>query len=287
VIFLLAALLWQSDWNTAFTKAKQEHKLVLVDYYQAPCHRCFDIEHLADDEPAFARALGDFVLLRVDLAHTAVPPEHRYSPPAFVIFDADGRERLRIADDHATLRADDWHLPVSRKSVTLVDPHAERYGSFEVGSIVDPIVQFHTAASVFVQAAELFDTGHDLEANFLVANAYTRLKMTEHARDAYGAAKKIAEKQGNAAAAQVADVQSALTFIAEQRAAHAVELLKPLTNAPANRETEALIWLALGHAYEAALDNAEAVGAYRHAEALAAEGSRTRADATASLKRLH
>src|SRR5438067_12306706 len=97
-VLILAAprFQWQSDWNAAFAKAKQQHKLVLVDYFQAPCPKCVDIEHLADTDPALAPALSDFVLLRVNVGVTAIPPAYRHTPPAGVVFDAEGRERLRV-----------------------------------------------------------------------------------------------------------------------------------------------------------------------------------------------
>src|SRR6266568_5436597 len=135
MIFLLAALVWQSDWNTAFAQTKQQHKLVFVDYYKAPCPHCFEIEHLVRDE--LGRALDDFVLLRVDLARGDVPPQYLYEPPAYVILDAGGRERLRIYDNHG-LRADDWHGTESKKRIELRDPYAERESYVEVGGVIQP-----------------------------------------------------------------------------------------------------------------------------------------------------
>lgn len=285
MIFLLAALLWGKNWNAAFSQAKQQHKLVLVDYGQAPCPQCFEIEHLIRNEPALGKALVDFVLLRVDFEGNDVPGQFRYESPAYVIFDADGRERLRIDNDHG-FRAHDWHAEESHRSIELRDPHAERKIIVDVGGVIQPIARFGAAAPAFVQAAELFDAKRDLDAHFLVASTYARLRMTEHARAAYAEAKKVAEARGNPAAAQIAEVQSALTYVSEQRAAHAVELLKPLTKTPADRNLEALIWLSLGQAFLAETDREEAIGAYKRAEAFAPEGSRTRAEASAALKRL-
>lgn len=266
MIWVLAALVWQTDWNTAFTQAKEQHKLVFAAYVQAPCPKCVDVNHLAEQDPALALALSDFVVLRVDLAHTSIPAAYRYQSPAFVIFDAGKRERLRIDDVNGQLRGYDWHFPST--------------------SFSEPINAIHAAAPAFLKVNELFDAKHDLEANFLLATTYHRLRMTDHARAAYAEAKKIAERQHNAALAQSADVQSAYTFVADGRAAHAVELLKPLTKAAVNRDTEALIWLTLGHAYEAATDKKEAVDAFRRAESLAAAGARTKKEAAAALKRL-
>jgi len=232
MIVLLAALLWQSDWNSAFAEAKQQHKLVLVDYGAAGAL-----------EPALEHTLADFVLLRMK-------PAER---PAIAIFDPGGRERFRAEGNAARL--------------------------------TESIREIEKAAPSFVQVADLLDARRDLDANFLLASTYTKLKMTEQARDAYAEAKKIAEGHGRPAAAQSAEAQSAFTYVAEERAAHAVELLKALLKTPVNREVEAIVWLLLGHAYEAATDRAEARDAFRHAQTLAAPGSRTQKEASAALGR--
>jgi tetratricopeptide (TPR) repeat protein len=284
--FLIAALVWQTDWNATFAQAKQQHKLVLVDYYKAPCPNCFDIEHFVRDGQPLAHALDDYVLLRVDLSHTAVPLAHRHEPPAYVIFDAGGRERLRIYDDHGRFRADDWHSSETKTVIEHRDSHATRNGSTDETGVIDPLATFRAAAPQFVKAAALFDAKRDLDAHFVVATTYHRLKMTKHARAAFAEAKKVAEREGKPAIAQSAEVQSAYTYVTDGRAAYAVELLKPLSKTPASKEIEPVIWLTLGHAYEAATDKAQAVEAFRRAQSLAVEGTRTRAEAAAALKRL-
>jgi tetratricopeptide (TPR) repeat protein len=266
MIFLLAALLWQSDSNTAFAQAKQQHKLVLVEYVQAPCPKCVDVEHLADKDPALKAALSNYVLLRVDLAKTSIPAQYRYTPPAYVVFDADKHERMRIHETNGVMHAEDWH--------------------FAPQSFSEPIEGIAASAPAFVQAAELVDAKRDLEANVLLATTYHRLKMTEHARAAFAEVEKIAQRQGNAAMAQSAKVQSAYTYVTDGRAAHAVELLKPLAKTPVNRDIEALTWLTLGHAYEAATDKKQAVEAFRRAQSLSPSESRTYKEAGAALKRL-
>lgn len=250
---------WQNDWNAAFALAKQQHKLVFVNYVQEPCPKCIDV----DSDPMLAPALTDFVRLRADVAR--IPAANRLTPPAFAIFDADGRERLRVRESGDLMRADDWHLSSSYK---------------------EAIEGIHAASPAFVKVAELFAAKRDLDANFLLATTYHRLKMTEHARAAFGEAKKIAERQGKPAIAQSAEVQSAYTYVTDDRAAHAVELLKPISKAPASKDIEPVIWLTLGHAYEAATDKAEAIAAFRRAQSLAPEGSRSKAEAAAALKRL-
>ncbi|HEV2720579.1 MAG TPA: hypothetical protein VG323_11220 [Thermoanaerobaculia bacterium] len=231
MIVLLAALLWQTDWNGALAQAKQEHKLVFVDYGTA----------VAQD-PMLEHTLSGFILLRMK------PTE----PPAIGIFDFDGRERFRAVANAAGL--------------------------------AETIRGFEKATPELVQVAEMIDAKHELDANFLLASTYARLKRSEQARDAYAEAKKLAESYGRLAAAQSAEAQSAFTYVYEERAAHAVELLKALVKTPVNREVEAIIWLLLGHAYEAATDNNEARDAFRHARDLAVPGSRTEKEASAALK---
>jgi tetratricopeptide (TPR) repeat protein len=267
MIWLLTLILaaprfqWQSDWNAAFALAKQQHKLVFVDYFQAPCPKCIDIEA----DPALAPMLSDFVLLRVNVAVAKIPPAYKHTPPAYVVFDEDRRERLLVRESNGALRADDWHIS---------------------SSFAEAIGGVHAARPAFVKVAELFAAKKDLDANFLLATTYHRLKMTEHARAAFAEAKKVAERQGKADIAQSAEVQSAYTYVTEGRAAHAVELLKALAKAPVNRVTEAVTWLTLGHAYEAATDKADAVAAFRRAQSLAPEGTREKKEASAALARL-
>lgn len=272
MIWLAAVLLaatpiqWQSDWNAAFNQAKAQHKLVFVHYTQTPCAKCVDVNQLAEKDPLLAKALSDFVVLRVNVANTSIPAVYRHQSPGVAIFDAGKRERFRVDDVNGELRGYDWH--------------------FTSTSFSEPINAIHAASSAFVKANELFDAKRDLEADFLLATTYHRLRMTEHARAAYADAKKVAEREHNAALAQSADVQSAYTFVTDGRAAHAVELLKPLTKTAVNRDTEALIWLTLGHAYEAATDKKEAADAFRRADSLAAANTRTKQEAAAALKRM-
>jgi len=272
MIFLLAALLWQNDWNTAFAQAKQQHKLVFVDYTSAKCTPCQEVERVVLPNETMERELAGFVLLKVDLDHSTIPQEHRYAPPAYIVFDWDGRERFRI-DGENELRADDWHQLWDVKN----NLNYPLYGPFDT---------FRASAPAFVKAAELFDAKRDLDANFLVASTYHRLMMTEHARDAYAEARKIALREGKPAVAQSAEMQSAYTYVTERHAPQAIELLKALAKTPVNREAEALIWLTLGHAYDAATDKTDAVAAFRKALSLAAAGSRAQKEADAALERL-
>ncbi len=65
--------------------------------------------------------------------------------------------------------------------------------------------------------------------------------------------------------------------------ARAIKLLKELASRPVNSTSEALIWLTLGHAYDAALDRNAAIGAYQHVQAVAPRDSRMYAEAGGAL----
>ena len=249
---------WQTDWNTAFAKAKQEHRLVFVDYTSEGCGECQNVERLTLGSPEMMQHLADFVLLRVDTKYTKVPSAHQVSDlPAYLVYDPAQRERLRIAGHDAGA-----HLTVAN------------------------LERIHLAAPAFLQAADLLDAKQDLEATFLVANAYGRLKMESRARDTYAEARKLAEQKGDAAAVRIAEVQSASTFAQQGDAAKAVRLLKELTQRPAPGDSGAITWLALGHSYEKAKDTKSALDAYIRAQSMAASGSRTATEAGESAARL-
>jgi tetratricopeptide (TPR) repeat protein len=249
---------WQTDWNTAFAKARQEHRLVFVAYTAGDCSECQNVERLTFGSPAIMQHLADFVLLRVNPKYTKVPSAHQVSEmPAYLVYDPAQRERFRIAGHDAGA-----HLTVIN------------------------LDRIHRATPAFLQAADLLDAKQDLEATFLVANAYGRLKMESRARDTYAEARKLAEQRGDAAAVRIAEVQSASTFAQGGDAPKAVRLLKELTQRPVHGENEAITWLALGHAYEMAKDRKSALDAYTRAQSLAPSGSRTAVEAGESAARL-
>lgn len=249
---------WQTDWNSAFAQARQEHRLVFVDYTAGDCSECQNVERLTFGSPAMMEHLADFVLLRVDTKHARIPSAHQVSDlPAYVVFDPAQRERFRIAGRDAGA-----HLTVAN------------------------LDEIHRAAPALLKAADPLDAKQDLEATFVVANTYSRLRMESRARDAYAAARKLAEQRGDAAAVRIAEVQSAATFAGQGDAAKAVRLLKELAQRPAPGESGAITWLALGHSYETAKDPKGALDAYLRAQTLAASGSRTAAEAAESAARL-
>jgi hypothetical protein len=248
---------WQTDWDTAFRIAKEQHRLVFVDYTAGRCGECHDVEMITFKSPAIMEHLSDFVLLRVDVDFST-HSHHLAEVPAYVVYDPAERERFQIVGKGA--------------------------GSHLTAVNLEEIRQ---AAPAFLRAAELLDAKQDLEAAFLVANTYSRLKMASRARGAYADARKIADQRGDSAAAQIADAQSAFTFAREGNAPKAIKLLKALSEQPVNRDNEAILWLTLGHAYGVAKDTRSARESYTRAQSLAPRDSRTYAEASESIARLH
>ncbi len=253
-----ASPVWQTDWKTAFRVAKEQHRLVFVAFSASWCGECHDVEMITFQAPATMEALSDFVLLRVDIDLSAIPASYRLSDlPAYVVYDADERERFRI---------------VGKGAGSLLT--------------VQNIEEIRRAAPALVHAAELVDAKSDLEATFLVANTYSRLKMGSRARAAYAEARTMAAKRGDEATAQIAEAQSAFTFSRGGDPSRAIKLLKRLAEKPANQETGALIWLTLGHAHEEAKERQAALESYLHAQSLAVRDSRAYVEASESIARL-
>jgi tetratricopeptide (TPR) repeat protein len=247
---------WQTDWDTAFQMARQQHRLVFVNYTAGWCGECHNVERITFQSPYIMQRLSDFVLLQVDIDFSK-HAHHLTEVPAYVVYDPAERKRFEIVGKDAGA-----HL-------TAVN-----------------LERIRLAAPAFLQAADLLDAKQDLEASFLVANTYSRLKMASRARQAYADARKIANQRGDPAAAQVADVQSALTFAREGNTPKAIKLLKASTAKPVNRDNEAIIWLTLGQAYDMAKDTKSALDSYERARSLAARDSRTYTEAGESLERL-
>jgi uncharacterized protein (TIGR03067 family) len=290
---------WLTDWDAAFRLAKQRHQLVFVDYFstayrandnatpdllrlrdaeaspidETPYHsiRRATFPPAPDIEPAFKHPdvlnrLSMFVLLRVDVSRNAVPAAHReYSPPVCVIFDEDQRERYRI----------------NARNLDSLYPH--RGGPSMTGHS-EELDRFRMAAGAFAEAAALFDAKRDLDASFLAANTYSRLRMGEQARAAYEEAKKIAALHSNQAAAQLADVQTAFSFAYSGDPSRAIRLLEEMAKAPVNEENEGAIWLTLGHVDEIEKNTAAALDAYLRAQSVTSPGSATYAEAGRRLR---
>jgi len=244
---------WLSDWNAAFTAAKSERKLVFVDYFATWCKPCAEMDKSVFPLPGVQTKLDEFVTLRVDFDSGKLASSHNVSMlPTYVIYDPSQRERFRLTGTKTPeefLRA------------------------------LDAVRAHHEAV---LKASDLYDANKILEGGLLLGNTYSRIGMVNEARAVYKDAKAAAERDKDAASAQMTDALSAFTFAREGDPKRAVKLLEKLATAPADRETEALIWLTMGNAKRLAKDNAGALAAYDRVIALADPGSAVRAEAEAA-----
>src|SRR5262249_43068681 len=82
--------------------------MVFVDYVANSCKPCSDVERIVLPGVAAKGGLRDFILLRLDVDRSKIPAIRRFTPPSYVVFDPEERERFRIGGEHL-LFADDWH----------------------------------------------------------------------------------------------------------------------------------------------------------------------------------
>ena len=245
---------WQSDWNASFLKAKEQHRLVFVDYFATWCEPCRQMDATVLQDPEVLRRLSDFVLVRIDIDRNKAGRTHRVSAlPTYVVYDPAERERFRIT------------------------------GSKPTDLFSTAVETIRLSAPAFIRAADLLDHQKDLDAAFLVGNTYSHLRMTDDARAAYQQARKISEQQGKTESAQMAEVLSAFTFAREENPSRAIKLLKGLAAKPASRENGALIWLTLGNSYHLAKDSKSALDAYQRVLSIAAPESTAYKEATAAI----
>ena len=253
----LQPLAWQTDWKTAFASARGQNRLVFVDYFATWCKPCHDMEDMVFVLPSVRERLADFVLLRIDVDKNNIArAQHVDAFPTFIVYDAGERERFRILGERAPL--------IFRKAMDDI----------------------RSVASKFVNASDLFDQKKDLEAEFLVGNTYSHLGMGDQAREAYARAHKLSEARGEKGSAQLADALSAFTFAREGNPGRAIKLLQKLAAAPADRDTEALIWLTMGNVQRLANDPKAALEAYQRAQSLAKPESTAYKEAAAAMASL-
>ena len=87
---------WVYDEVEGFEIAKQEDKLVMLDFYASWCAACKELDHLTYADPAVAARLADYVNVKLDFTRTSETTKaltEKYQIPGLpvVIFtDADG-----------------------------------------------------------------------------------------------------------------------------------------------------------------------------------------------------
>lgn len=243
-----------SDWSAAFQRAKQEHRIVFVDYFATWCEPCRVMDQTVFSSAEVQQKLSDFVQLRVDVDRSTIGNFRNVQAlPTYVFYDFDGRELLRIE------------------------------GAKPIGVFLPALDQFRGVAPSFLKVADLIDAQRPVEANVLLGNTYGKILLFEKARAAYEQARKDAEKSKDAETAQKAEVLSAFTFAREGNPSRTIPLLQKLLTHPASREAEAFVYLTMGNAYRLSKDSKSARDAYEHARSSATADSAIFREATAAL----
>lgn len=249
---------WLSDWQTAFQTAKEQHRMVFVDYFATWCAPCQAMDKNVFSDAGVQQRLSDFVLLRIDFDRSKIAAKHGVDGlPTYVVYDPAERERFRI---------------VGERSIALFS------------AAIDDI---RGTTSAFLRAAELFDSGQDVEADFLAGNTFSHLGMTDRARASYAEARKAAEKKNDQPSQQLAQALSAFTFVRDGKSSRAIKLLRDLVAKTSDPNAQALIWLTLGNAYRSAKDDKAARESYQRAVAVAPPASDAFSEASAAMAQLH
>jgi thiol-disulfide isomerase/thioredoxin len=211
---------WLKDWKEAFRIAKQERKLVFVDYYADWCAPCRMMERDVFPTPAVQARLREYVLLRVDVDHLApgVKLPTRVLPN-YVIYDSGERDCFGFS------------------------------GGMPAAAFLSRLDLIRDGVPFMVRAADLFEQEKDVEGWTEAAKGYTKVGAAERARKAWQRVQRGAAAKRDHAKAQVAEINGAFTWVLEGQGKKAVKLLKTIARAPANPETGGLCWFVLGQAY--------------------------------------
>lgn len=235
---------WETDWSTAFGMARQEQKLVFVDYFATWCGPCKVMDAKVFPDPQIQRRLAGFVRLRVDVDKGGVARAHAIQAmPTYAVYDPGERERFRF---------------MGSKTVPILTAALD-----EIGSV----------APMMLQASSLVDAKDTARSALFVGNAYRQIGMGIEARNAYDASRKAFQKQGDAAAAQIAEADSAFTWAMTKNAGKAVSLLETLSASPASPENEPALFYLLAQAKGIGGDRRGADEAHRRVVALSPAGS--------------
>jgi len=96
----VGALSWETEWDSAFTRAKNEGKPVLVDFYADWCVWCKRLDSTTLNDPQVVAILQDRVIpLKLDVEGHGREPAGVHgveSLPTVVVLSANGEELGRI-----------------------------------------------------------------------------------------------------------------------------------------------------------------------------------------------
>ena len=237
-------LTWETDWDTAFTRAKAERKLVFVDFYASWCEPCRQMESQTLRAPAVVDVLSKFVLLRINVDSSTKDEELRVrKPPWFSIRDPWQRQIAALSTYYeARLFA-----PRMQRLVDLMPP--------------------------FIESGEELNRGETADAFMTRANIYDRAGALPDARLSYLKAAEKARKGSDEALAQRALIEAAVALIRNDKAAEGIAELRKLVTAAHDRDLEAAMWFAIGFGEEQRYKTKQALEAYQRAAATATAGS--------------
>ena len=149
---------WQ-DWSdAAFTKAKAEKRLVLLDLGAVWCHWCHVMEETTYKDPKVVELLAKhFVAVRVDqdLRPDLSNRYEDYGWPATILFDASGRELVKFAGYIAPARM------VSLLEAVIADPTPGPSARPEAA--VKPTAKGTLSPALRVKLAEILAERYDRE----------------------------------------------------------------------------------------------------------------------------
>lgn len=95
----LSSIAWVEDWGAALKQAKEENRLLMVDFYTSWCLYCKNLDKEAFVDPRVVSLSKDFVCTKLD-AEVVKAAAMRYSPEGFptIVFGAsNGDEILRLS----------------------------------------------------------------------------------------------------------------------------------------------------------------------------------------------
>lgn len=250
-------LQWETDWNVAFARARQEKKAVFVDFYATWCVPCKQMDARTFRDREVMKQLAEFVLLRINVDSSEL--DEKYRVRSFPFYS------IRTPSDRTLYNLGGYH-----------DAQAFRA---KLDLLLKAMPEM-LAASEALSAAET-------SANFMrLALAFDRATAYPQAHRAYLEAFDRAKKEGDDQTAQVALIEGAVARIKAGEVKEGIEDLHTYAKSPASSEIEAAIWLSIGFGEEARKDRAAAKRAYEKAASIAPEGSALRTQIDKKLSKL-